>query len=74
VLSLMAGDIAWHWLLERGALLWRYQFQWPGLTPAFLLMLVTWTMNAIVAGAVFWLLRRALQRFKVHAETGTSIQ
>ena len=64
VLSLMVGDIGWHWMLDRGALLRQYQFQWPALTPAFLLAVVTWTMNVIIAAAVFWLLFAAIRRFR----------
>jgi hypothetical protein len=64
LLSLMAGDIAWHRMLERGALLWQYQFAWPALTPAVILTGVTWTMNVVIAVAVFWLLLATLRRFR----------
>jgi hypothetical protein len=77
VLSLMAGDIAWHWTLDRAALVRRYPFQLPELTPALMLSVVIWATNLVIAAAVFWLLRLALRRFrsgKLQADTGTSIQ
>ena len=64
VLSLMAGDVGWHWMLDRGALLRQYQFQWPAVTPALLLAVVTWMMNAIITATVFWLLLMAIRRFR----------
>ncbi len=34
LLSLVAGHIAWHWMVDRGTLLSRYPFQWPASIPA----------------------------------------
>ena len=54
LLSLVAGHIAWHWMVDRGALLSRYPFQWPANIPA--LALVNWAMGVIIAVAAFWVL------------------
>jgi hypothetical protein len=54
LLSLVAGHIAWHWMVERGALLSRYPFQWPANIPA--LTLVNWSMGVIIAMSAFWVL------------------
>ena len=63
ILSLMAGDIAWHWMGARGALVARYQLQWPAMTPAAGLVAVTWLMDVVIVGAVFWLLLMAIRRY-----------
>jgi hypothetical protein len=54
LLSLVAGHIAWHWMVDRGSVLSRYPFQWPANIPA--LMLVNWAMGVIIALAAFWVL------------------
>ena len=54
LLSLVAGHIAWHWMVERGDILSRYPLQWPTSIPA--LTLVNWTMGVIIALAAFWVL------------------
>jgi hypothetical protein len=54
LLSLVAGHIAWHWMVERAALLSRYEFQWPAGTPA--LTLVRASMGVLIAAAAFWVL------------------
>jgi hypothetical protein len=54
LLSLVAGHIAWHWMIDRGMLLSRYPFQWPTAIPA--LMLVNWAMGVVIALAAFWVL------------------
>jgi hypothetical protein len=54
LLSLVAGHIAWHWMVDRGTLLSRYPFQWPANIPA--LMLVNWAMGLVIALAAFWVL------------------
>jgi hypothetical protein len=54
LLSLVAGHIAWHWMVDRGALLSRYPLQSPANIPA--LTLVNWAMGVIIALAAFWVL------------------
>jgi hypothetical protein len=54
LLSLIAGHVAWHWMVDRGTLLSRYPLQWPTNIPA--LTLVNWTMGVIIAVAAFWVL------------------
>jgi HupE/UreJ protein len=63
VVSLMAGDVAWHWTRDRADLLRRYQFQWPAMTPALMLKVVGWATDLVIAAAVFWLLLTAIRRF-----------
>jgi hypothetical protein len=54
LLSLVAGHVAWHWMVDRGTLLSRYPFQWPAGIPA--LLLVNWAIGVIIALAAFWVL------------------
>ena len=35
IVSVLAAHIGWYWLTMRASQLWRYQFVWPELTPAF---------------------------------------
>lgn len=60
LLSLVAGHIAWHWMVERGALLSRYPFLWPAGTPA--LTLVRWATGVVIAVAAFWVLWMTIGR------------
>ena len=63
VVSLMAGDVAWHWLVDRAELLSQYQFLWPTIDRELLLVTVRWTMDFVIAGAVFWMLFTTIGRF-----------
>jgi HupE / UreJ protein len=64
LLSALVAHTAWHWMLDRSAVLRQYRFQWP----AFDLMLLAGAMRAlmlalIVAGAL-WLMFGLYRRLK----------
>ena len=62
VVSLAAGDVAWHWLVDRVELLSRYQFLWPTIDRELLLVSVRWAMDFVIAAAVFWMLLTTIRR------------
>ena len=60
ILSLLVGHTAWHWMLERGALL--QKFPLPELDAALLAGAMRWLMLILVLGGLAWLARRALRQ------------
>ena len=63
ILSALVAHTAWHWMIERWALLRQFTFEWPALDAAFLAGALRWTMLLVVGGgAVLAVLRRAADR------------
>jgi hypothetical protein len=55
LLSAFVAHTGWHWMVDRGATLSRYQFQWPAFDAAFLALVIRWLILAVGLGAVAWL-------------------
>jgi len=71
LLSALVAHTAWHWMLDRAAVLRQYRFQWP----AFDLMLLAGAMRAlmlalIVAGAL-WLMFGLYRRLRKTSPVGS---
>jgi hypothetical protein len=62
LLSALVAHTGWHWMLERGAVLRRYEFQWPTLDVFFLAAAMRWIMLALVVAGVVWLLSALVRR------------
>jgi hypothetical protein len=60
ILSAIVAHTAWHWMLERGAALRR--FQPPDLDTAFLAGAARWTLAIVVLAGIVWLATRFLRR------------
>jgi hypothetical protein len=56
LLSALVAHTAWHWMLDRGAVLRQYRFAWPALDLALLAGATRALMLVIVVGAVAWAL------------------
>ena len=54
ILSAFVAHTGWHWMLDRGAVLQAYNFQWPALTDAFMASAMGWLMLLVAMGAVVW--------------------
>src|SRR5690242_16937350 len=54
ILSAFVAHTAWHWMLDRGAVLATYQFQVPELTPAFAASVLRGLMLVVVIVAAAW--------------------
>jgi HupE/UreJ protein len=55
VVSALAAHTGWHWLTTRVGQLWKYQFVWPEMTPAFFADVLRWLMLAVAVAGVWWL-------------------
>jgi hypothetical protein len=55
ILSALVTHMAWHWLIERAAVLRRYQFQWLVLDAALLVSAMRWAMWLVIAAGLYWL-------------------
>jgi hypothetical protein len=55
VLSALAAHTGWHSLTTRVSQLWRYQFTWPELTPAFFAGVLRWMMLMVAVAGVWWI-------------------
>ena len=58
ILSALVAHTGWHWMLERGDVLWKTE--WPQLNAAGLATLARWVAGVLLlAGAVHFLAKRA---------------
>ena len=55
ILSALAAHTAWHWTMDRLALLRRFRFEWPAVDAAFLAGAMRWMMLVVIASALYWL-------------------
>jgi hypothetical protein len=54
ILSAIVAHTAWHWMLDRESILSQYRFQWPRLTPAFLVSAIHWLMVIVILAGLYW--------------------
>jgi hypothetical protein len=69
LLSALVAHTGWHWMLERGATLRQYEFQWPALDVLFLAAAMRWIMLALVVAGVVWLLSALVRRLTAAGAT-----
>jgi hypothetical protein len=66
ILSALIAHTAWHWMLDRGAALREYRFEWPAMDAAFLVSVMRASMVAIIVACALWAMsalgRRLSQR------------
>ena len=55
VLSAIVAHTGWHWMIDRGQQLLRYQFQFPDLTLGFFAGAMRWLMVVVAVAAAWWL-------------------
>ena len=56
ILSAIVAHTAWHWMLDRESVLSQYRFEWPALTPAFLVSAIHWAMLIVILAGIYWLI------------------
>ena len=56
VLSAFVAHTGWHWMLDRGARLWLYQFQWPALDATLATFVLRWMILAVAVTGAGWLI------------------
>jgi hypothetical protein len=62
ILSALVAHTAWHWLIERGAQLRQFRFEWPELNAALLAGTMRWLMMIVAVAGVAWLVRMVLRQ------------
>ncbi len=60
VLSVLVAHTAWHWMVDRGAVLGQYP--WPVLSASLITMAVGWLILALVLGGLAWLVSGFLKQ------------
>ena len=58
VLSALVAHTGWHWMLDRGAILRKYRFQWPVLDAALLASALRWLLLMVILVGLVWLLEQ----------------
>jgi hypothetical protein len=66
ILSALVAHTGWHWMLDRGARLRQFRFEWPALDAALLAMLMRWLILFLILGGLLWLVRVALRVRAAH--------
>jgi hypothetical protein len=54
ILSAFVAHTAWHWMLDRGAVLRQYQIQLPALDSTTTVLALRWLMLLLIAGGAAW--------------------
>ena len=62
ILSALVAHTAWHWLVERWAVLMRFGWQWPDVDATFAVALLRWAMLAVLAALAAWIVRPVFAR------------
>jgi hypothetical protein len=71
VLSAIGAHTAWHWMLDRFALLSRYRFELPVIDAAFLANLLRWLMVIVALAFAAWVLNLFRDRSSAeHSQLG----
>ena len=55
ILSAIIAHTGWHWMIDRGAVLRQFEFQWPAMDAIFLLSVVRWLMVMVTISGLLWL-------------------
>jgi hypothetical protein len=55
IVSAIVAHTGWHWMVDRGAQLAQFQFQWPEMDAMFLLSVVRWLMAMVAITGLLWL-------------------
>jgi hypothetical protein len=55
ILSAIVAHTAWHWMIDRAAVLRQFRFEWPSLPAARLVTIMHWLMLFVVLAGVAWL-------------------
>jgi hypothetical protein len=62
LLSALVAHTAWHWMLDRGAVLGQYHVQWPAIDGSFAVAAMRLLMLALIATGIAWMLSAGMRR------------
>ena len=65
LLSALVAHTAWHWMLDRGAALRQYDFEWPSIDAVFAVSAIRGLMLALIVVAAAWGLYAVYRRLLV---------
>ena len=68
ILSALVAHTAWHWMLDRGARLGQFSFEWPALNAALLALVLRWLVLFTILGGLLWLVRMASHSWAARTE------
>jgi HupE / UreJ protein len=73
LLSALVAHTAWHWMLERGAVLRQYHLQWPAIDATFALGVTRALLLVAIAVGLAWMLSAGVRRLagRVPEELGS---
>ncbi len=74
ILSAFIAHTGWHWMVDRGAELRRFHFEWPVINLALLAVVMKWLTIAWIVGGATWLLVRYLKPRESAEHTGAAIR
>jgi hypothetical protein len=74
ILSAIVAHTAWHWMIERAAILRQFHFEWPTLDAMFLASAMRWMMLGVVAAGLYWLVFSVFKPQKRNPSPGSSIE
>jgi HupE/UreJ protein len=63
ILSALVAHTGWHWMLDRGARLRQFSFEWPALNAALLALAARWLLLFMILAGLLWLFRMAVRRW-----------
>jgi HupE/UreJ protein len=74
ILSAIVAHTAWHWMLDRGARLRQFRFEWPAFDATLLALLLRWLLFFVILAGMVWLFRMALRRWPAVRTESTARQ
>ncbi len=63
ILSAMVAHTAWHWMIDRGEVLRRYQFKWPEFNAAWWVTVLHTLMLIVVIAGLGWLTLSLIRQY-----------
>lgn len=76
ILSAFVAHTAWHWLLDRGAVLRQYPLQWPAIDSVFIIGVMRTLMLLLIIVGLGWILSAGVRRLagRIPEELGSRTQ
>lgn len=70
ILSAFVAHTAWHWMLDRAAVLGQYRFQWPAIDSSFVVSAMRFVMLVLIVVGLGWALSAGMRRLAGRASMG----
>jgi len=70
IASALVAHTAWHWMLDRAAVLGQYRFRWPAIDTAFVLSAMRLVMLLLIVVGLGWALSAGMRRLAGRSQMG----